>query len=77
VKPGTHPQDGESEARGEDKPGTHPEDGESEARGEDKPGTHPQDGESERRADKNGYLWMETETAKRKQGGFFDSILFF
>jgi len=47
VKPGTHPQDGESEPGGEDKPGTHPEDGESEPGGKDKPGTHPQDGESE------------------------------
>jgi len=62
-KPGTHPEDGESEPTGEDKlgtrpkggesersadkPGTHPEDGESEPTGEDKPGTHPEDGESE------------------------------
>ncbi|RLB40252.1 MAG: hypothetical protein DRH20_01820 [Deltaproteobacteria bacterium] len=40
-KRGTHPQDGKSEALGEDKPGTRPKGGESE-QSEDKPGILPE-----------------------------------
>jgi len=68
-KPGTHPEDGESEPTGEDKPGTHPEDGESEPTGEDKLGTHSESGESEPTGeDKKSRLWMETRWPHRVVG---------